>query len=289
MGTCTGWSALERCDIKDDMGEKRDTTEAERADLLDWYRAAGVDVAVCEKTVDRFAAQAALQQAQAKPDSSHPVPPRPAAEPVSIVAGDVGPEESRTLAASADTLEALAAVMNAFDGSPLKQRATQLVFGDGNPKGRVMLIGEAPGREEDLQGKPFVGRSGHLLDRMLAAIGLDRTKVYIANTVPWRPPGNRTPSPGEIALCLPFLHRQIVLVSPDILVTLGAPAAQTLLGQPVSITRIRGTWREVTIENRALPLLPTFHPAFLLRQPAQKALAWRDMLTLKKALETGVA
>jgi uracil-DNA glycosylase len=271
------------------MDEIRDLTEAEQIALLEWYRAAGVDLAVGDAPVDRFAAQAALQKAQAKPNAVQAPPPRPAAAPAATLTEETSPEQSRTLAASANSLEALEAVMNAFDGSPLKQRATQLVFGDGSPEARVMLIGEAPGREEDLQGKPFVGRSGHLLDRMLAAIGLDRTKVYIANTVPWRPPGNRTPSPIEIALCLPFLHRQIALVAPDMLVTLGAPAAQTLLGQPVSITRIRGAWREVMIEDKPLPLLPTFHPAFLLRQPAQKALAWRDMLTLKKALDSNIA
>ncbi len=271
------------------MGEKKEMTEAEWAALLDWYAAAGVDMAVGETPVDRFAAQSALQQAAlkpARPPVSRDAPVRPAAAPIAAAAPtEADPEEVRALAASAETLEDLKAVMAAFDGSSLKQRATQLVFGDGNPHARVMLIGEAPGREEDLQGIPFVGRSGHLLDRMLAAIGLDRTGVFIANTVPWRPPGNRTPSPAEIGVCLPFLHRQITLIAPDFLVTLGAPAAQTLIGHPVSITRVRGTWRDVEISGRALPLLPTFHPAFLLRQPAQKALAWRDMLTLRKALD----
>ncbi len=269
-------------------------TNSDWAALLDWYAAAGVDLGVGEEPVDRFAAQSALQRAGASPASragaaSPPPAPPPAASPGPETGEEADPAEARALAAAAGTLAELRAVLEAFEGSPLKQRATQLVFADGNPEGRIMLIGEAPGREEDLQGKPFVGRSGHLLDLMLAAIGLDRNHVYIANTVPWRPPGNRTPSPAEIALCLPFLHRQIVLAAPDVIVTLGAPAAQTLLGQPVAITRARGKWREIEIEGRSFRLLPTFHPAFLLRQPAQKALAWRDMLTLKRALETGDA
>ena len=273
------------------MGETKEMTAAEWAALLEWYAAAGVDLGVGDEPVDRFAAQSALQQQSTRPAPAMPAtrkaapsPPPPSGAPAGGEEPD--PAEARALAEAADTLEALKAAMNGFDGSPLKQRATQLVFADGNPKARVMLIGEAPGREEDLQGTPFVGRSGQLLDRMLAAIGLDRSEVYIANTVPWRPPGNRTPTPAEIAVCLPFLHRQIALAAPDFIVSLGAPAAGTLIGQPVSITRVRGQWRDIEIAGRTLPLLPTFHPAFLLRQPAQKALAWRDLMTLKKALET---
>lgn len=197
---------------------------------------------------------------------------------------DADPREAAELAKSAETLDQLRGILEQFEGSPLKLRATQLVFADGNPEADIMLIGEAPGRDEDLQGKPFVGRSGQLLDRMLGAIGLDRSKVYIANTVPWRPPGNRTPAPAEIAVCLPFLYRQIELVDPSIVVTLGAPATQTLFGEPVSITRIRGQWRELELAGKTRRALPTLHPAFLLRQPAQKQLAWRDMLSLKKAL-----
>ena len=272
------------------MGEKRDMADHEWAALLEWYVAAGVDLGVNDQAIDRFAAQSALQHAavQATPPRA-PLPAQVADAPPPMLSGEeedtASPDQARELAAAAMTLEALRAAMDGFEGSTLKQRATQLVFADGNPEGRIMLVGEAPGREEDLQGKPFVGRSGQLLDRMLAAIGLDRTKVYIANTVPWRPPGNRTPTPAEIALCLPFLHRQIELAAPDFLVTLGAPAAQTLFGQPVSITRVRGVWRDVDIAGRTFPVLPTFHPAFLLRQPAQKALAWRDMLMLRRALE----
>ena len=222
------------------MGETKEMTAAEWAALLEWYAAAGVDLGVGDEPIDRFAAQSALQQQSARPSPAVPATPRTAAPlpPVATPAGgeEPDPAEAEALAAAADTLEALKAAMDGFNGSPLKQRATQLVFADGNPEGRVMLIGEAPGREEDLQGTPFVGRSGQLLDRMLAAIGLDRTKVYIANTVPWRPPGNRTPTPAEIAVCLPFLHRQITLAAPDFIVSLGAPAAGTLIGQP-SVSR----------------------------------------------------
>lgn len=269
------------CDIIRIMPQNRDATDAELIAQLDWYAASGVDMAVSDTPIDQFAAQSALKQAAANTSafvSAQPIAPLPVPEANSA--------DAAALAASAPDLDTLRAIMDAFDGSPLKQRATQLVFADGNPEADIMLIGEAPGREEDLQGKPFVGRSGQLLDRMLAAIGLDRTKVYIVNTVPWRPPGNRTPSPAEIEVCLPFLHRQIALVAPKVLVTLGAPATQTMLGAPVSITKVRGQWRDVSIGALTLPLLPTFHPAFLLRQPAQKGSAWRDMLALKAAMDS---
>ncbi len=260
----------------------------EFAAILDWYRANGVDLAVGEAPVDQFEAhrQARLPNRPKAPPA--PPPPAPsAAGPVSPGPGpsaEGDPREATELAQSAETLDQLRDILERFEGSPLKLRATQLVFADGNPEADIMLIGEAPGRDEDLQGKPFVGRSGQLLDRMLGAIGLDRSKVYIANTVPWRPPGNRTPAPAEIAVCLPFLYRQIELVDPSIVVTLGAPATQTLFGEPVSITRIRGQWRELELGGKKRRALPTLHPAFLLRQPAQKQLAWRDMLSLKKAL-----
>jgi DNA polymerase len=148
-----------------------------------------------------------------------------------------------------------------------------------------MLVGEAPGSEEDLQGKPFVGRAGQLLDRMLGAIGLDRTKVFIVNTVPWRPPGNREPSPEEMALCEPFLHRQVELVAPKLLVTLGNVPTKALFSTSSGITRMRGQWKDVVVGTHAVPALAMLHPAYLLRQPAQKALAWRDMLALKQRMD----
>jgi len=182
------------------------------------------------------------------------------------------------------TLEELRAALDAFEGCALKATAKQLVFADGNPKAKVMFVGEAPGRDEDIEGLPFVGRSGKLLDRMLAAIGLDRTKVYIANIIPWRPPGNRTPTPQESQICLPFIQRQIELADPDILVCLGGPSAQTLLGIKDGITKTRGRWFTYDTGTREIRAMPTFHPAFLLRSPLQKRLAWRDFLAIKKAL-----
>jgi uracil-DNA glycosylase family 4 len=150
----------------------------------------------------------------------------------------------------------------------------------------VMLVGEAPGADEDRIGKPFMGRSGQLLDRMLAAIGLDRNQVYIANVVPWRPPGNRTPTPQEIAICKPFIERQIELASPDFLVCLGGPAAQNLLNVKDGILRTRGRWFDYRTDNgRTIRALPTLHPAYLLRQPLQKRLGWRDFCALRRALD----
>jgi uracil-DNA glycosylase len=191
---------------------------------------------------------------------------------------------ARAAAKSAESLEALRALLETFEGCMLRATATQLVFADGNPKGRVMFVGEAPGRDEDIAGVPFVGRSGKLLDLMMQAIGLDRTQAYIANIVPWRPPGNRTPTPHESATCLPFLLRQIELADPDILVCLGQPSTQTLLNTKEGITRTRGRWFKFETGRREIRALATYHPAFLLRSPLQKRLAWRDFLALKKAL-----
>ena len=191
---------------------------------------------------------------------------------------------AREAAKSAKTLEELRALLADFEGCALRATATQLVFADGNPQSRVMFVGEAPGYDEDVSGRPFVGRSGKLLDLMMGAIGLDRTKVYIANVVPWRPPGNRTPTPQETAICLPFIRRQIELANPDFLVCLGGPAMQTLLGIKDGITRSRGRWFPFDTGTREIKALATFHPAFLLRSPLQKRFAWRDFLALKKAL-----
>ncbi len=246
--------------------------------VLDWYRAAGVDIAVGEEPVDRFAQRPPQRVTPPPPVTGQATPERPAAE-TPLLGGD--PSEARSLAASAKSLEELQAILGAYDGCGLKLRATQLVFADGNPEADIMLIGEAPGAEEDRQGKPFVGKSGQLLDRMLGAIGLDRSKVYIANTVPWRPPGNRTPTPEEMALCLPFLHRQVELVAPKLVMTLGGPAMQTVFSTTNGIIKMRGKWSEVTIGNHRTDAIPTLHPAYLLRNPAAKQQAWRDMRSLK--------
>lgn len=263
------------------MSQDRALNNAEMLSVLDWYRAAGVDMAVGEEPVDRFA------QKSPAPTSLLPRAPAPQAAPVPQATGPVGgdPGEARQLAASAASLEELEKLLNDYTGCGLKFRATQLVFADGNPDAKIMLIGEAPGAEEDRQGKPFVGRSGQLLDRMLAAIGLDRTKVYIANTVPWRPPGNRTPTPEEMELCLPFLNRQVELVAPRLVMTLGGPAMQTVFKTTNGIIKMRGKWQDVAIGSHAVAALPTLHPAYLLRNPPAKQQAWKDLLSLKAKVD----
>ena len=200
---------------------------------------------------------------------------------------DTAETSARALAQAATDLEALRSVMAEFDGCALKRTATQLVFADGIPGSRIMFVGEAPGEGEDRIGRPFVGRAGQLLDRMLNSIGLDRHGVYISNVVPWRPPGNRTPTFQETQICLPFIERQIHLADPEFLVCLGASASRTILGVQGGIMRARGSWlaypRQTGREIRALAML---HPAFLLRQPAHKRFAWADMRTLARALKT---
>lgn len=287
------------------------------AELLAFHLEAGVDVALGEAPVDRFeesANERAVLRARAgtgaatagtAPAASSRAPSvRPSTSPATSPAAssargpapatvspnaappppDIATVEAREAAASAPTLEALRELLERFEGCPLKHTATRLVFADGNPEARLMLVGEAPGRDEDIEGKPFVGRSGKLLDRMLAAIGIDRSTAYIANVVPWRPPGNRTPTPQETAICLPFIRRQIELANPDILVCLGGPSAQTLLGIKDGITKARGRWMEYDTGTRTIPALATFHPAYLLRTPLGKRMAWRDMLAIESRL-----
>jgi DNA polymerase len=199
------------------------------------------------------------------------------------------PEEAilaaRAAAKSATSLEELRAIMTAFEGCALRTTAKQLVFGDGSPQARLMFVGEAPGSDEDQKGIPFVGRSGQLLDRMLAAIGIARTDVYIANIVPWRPPGNRDPSIHESQTCLPFIQRQIELVDPDVMVCLGKPSMATLLGVTDGIRKTRGRWFKYDTGKREIRATATFHPAYLLRTPVEKRFAWRDFLAIKKALQ----
>jgi DNA polymerase len=258
------------------------------SDLLDFYLEAGADALVGEEPVDRFAAAdaavPAIRPRDPTPDRLQRSEPPLSGEGKTMVAPDEAAMAARAAAKDAKTLSELRAILDKFDGCALKATATQLVFADGNPSAKVMFVGEAPGRDEDIEGLPFVGRSGKLLDRMLAAIGLDRTSVYIANIVPWRPPGNRTPTPQESQICLPFILRQIELVDPDILVCLGGPSAQTLLGIKEGITKTRGRWFAFNTGKREIRAMPTFHPAFLLRSPLQKRFAWRDFLAIKKAL-----
>ena len=259
-------------------------------DLLDFYLEAGVDALLGEEPVDRFAVEEAPAARAPSPSAAAPASPtlpRKGESPAYVAAPpppDAAAMEARQAAKSAGSLEELRAILETFGGCALKATATQLVFADGNPQSRVMLVGEAPGRDEDIEGLPFVGRSGKLLDRMLAAIGLDRTQVYIANIVPWRPPGNRDPSPHETAICLPFIRRQIELADPDILVCLGKPSMQTLLETNEPIGKARGRWFPFNTGTREIRAMPTFHPAFLLRSPLQKRFAWRDFLAIKKAL-----
>jgi uracil-DNA glycosylase len=251
--------------------------------LLEWYAEVGVDCAVDEAPHNRFAESVPAPPAPAVAATA------PAAQPrmPSLAAPEDAALAARNIAAAAATLEHLRAALDAFDGCALKRTATQLVFADGNPQARVMIVGEAPGRDEDVEGRPFVGRSGQLLDRILAAIGLDRSGVYIANVVPWRPPGNRTPTPQETAICQPFIERQIALCDPDFLVCMGGPSAQTLLRQKDGILRLRGRWFDYDLGHRTIKALATLHPAYLLRQPAQKKLAWQDFRSLRARLESG--
>jgi DNA polymerase len=267
--------------------------------LLEWYDAVGVDAVVLDAAIDRLAAPPPAPVGEAPPPrreagegapagrgpvrAERPLPGAPV--PAVTLPDEDAIAAARAEAAAAESLEALREVMLRFEGCNLKKTATQLVFADGNPAARVMLVGEAPGREEDLDGRPFVGRSGKLLDRMLAAIGLDRSSVYIVNVVPWRPPGNRTPSPQETEICRPFLTRQIELVDPAVLVALGGPAAKALTGAADGILKLRGRWQSHVVGGRDVPCLATLHPAYLLRQPLQKRLAWRDFLALRRKLD----
>jgi uracil-DNA glycosylase len=283
--------------------------------LLAFYVEAGVDAVLEEAPVDRLTAWA--QEARSFPVSAEgpPSSPRPLTRAplgrasdtaangypragpgaaASATRGDhdadtpLAPDAAimaaRQAAAGAPSLDVLRAIIERFEGCALRFTAKQLVFADGNPRARLMFVGEAPGRDEDIVGRAFVGRSGQLLDRMMAAIGLDRTAAYIANVIPWRPPGNRTPTPQETQICLPFIKRQIELADPDILVCLGGPAAAALLGLTEGIRRCRGRWCAYHTGTREIRAIATFHPAYLLRTPLEKRFAWRDFQAIKTAL-----
>ncbi len=247
--------------------------------LLEWQVELGADEAIAEAPVDRF-----LVSAEAVATQTAPTAPRvQQAAPAVAPKADLDPvAEARMAAARARDLDGLRAEMEAFAHCDLRHGARSFVFCDGNPAARLMIVGEAPGRDEDMQGKPFVGRAGQLLDRMFDAIGMGREhpdagqSLYITNILPWRPPQNRDPSPAEMAMMLPFVQRHIELAAPDVVVMMGNISCQGLLGQR-GITRLRGNWQEVM----GRPALPMFHPAYLLRQPAKKREAWADLLTLK--------
>ena len=265
------------------MEQSREQLSSPEA-LMRFYLDMGVDETIGVEPVNRFA----------------PPPPRPPARtlaagrpvkgnaqaPAAPAANDRAVESAVALAAAAETLDDLRQALETFDGCALKKTATNLVFGDGNPDARIIFIGEAPGAEEDRKGLPFVGPSGQLLDRMLASIGLDRGRFFISNTVFWRPPGNRTPTTGERALCMPFIERMIELVDPEFLVAIGGPAATTLLAQGQSVGRLRGRWFSYSSPRLARPIeaMAIFHPAYLLRTPEKKSLAWWDLLEIRRKL-----
>ncbi len=283
--------------------------DAARFAALRFLVEAGADIAVAETAEDRFHAVPAPRPSGEALAVSAPATTQPsvksspwASDAPPPAVGKPGYQDHRAdnsllvreqASASADsriaegiaercrTIAALRAALQDFEGCALKKTAAQLVFADGNPEAEVMLVGEAPGREEDRMGLPFVGESGRLLDRMLAAIGLDRNSVYITNVVFWRPPGNRHPSQEETTVCAPFARQHVALVKPKVLVLLGGVAAQTLLDTSEGITRLRGRWFAYPGPDRAIPALPTFHPAYLLRQPALKRAAWQDLLAIK--------
>jgi uracil-DNA glycosylase family 4 len=259
------------------MGRAQELDEGAVRALLAWYEAMGADEAIGEVPRDCFAAPLA--------PSPEPAPRKPQAPARVTAPPRQDPMALRGLGGEASTLAELEALVAAFEGCPLKRTAKNLCFARGSQEARIMLIGEAPGRDEDLQGKPFVGRAGQLLDRMLAAVGLDEGQVYITNTVYWRPPGNRTPTPQEVEACAPFLARQIELLAPRVLVLLGGAAVKNILGVTEGIMRLRGKWLTYRAGGTELPTLATLHPAYLLRKPEDKRYAWRDLLALKARLE----
>ncbi len=278
-----------------------DPTKSNPLSTLAWLVEAGADEAIGEEPVDRFAKKPphppleggskADSRDSAKTASGRGLLPRtdpspkfapqistlPQGEGGRLFAESDSIGTAQSLARAANSLAELKAALEGFDGCALKRTATHTVFADGNPASRIMFIGEAPGRDEDRIGLPFVGRAGKLLDKMLTAIHLDRTSAYITNVLNWRPPDNRDPSPEEAAMCLPFLRRHIELVDPGIIILLGAVAARHVMGFSEGIMKLRGRWLEYRVGDRMVPVMPTLHPAYLLRQPAHKKLAWRDL------------
>jgi uracil-DNA glycosylase len=259
---------------------------------LAWLVEAGADEAIQETPVNRLKAPivqppaAPPPVAAMRPQQAKPVPSPLSQNASASVPGDaIG--GAQAAAAGAHDLAALKTALESFEGSALKRMATNTVFSDGVAESRIMLIGEAPGRDEDRIGKPFVGRAGQLLDKMLASIGLNRSSnCYITNVMNWRPPDNRDPSPEEAAICLPFLRRHIELVNPQLILLLGAVAARHVMGISDGIMKTRGRWMEYRVGDVMVPVLPTLHPAYLLRQPAHKKLAWRDLQAFAAKRET---
>jgi uracil-DNA glycosylase len=265
---------------------------AEASAMIEWLVEMGADEIIGDQPVNRLIAP---QPRTGAPKSATIALPKAVMGDTrngGSAAQNAATGDAAQMAAACTTLAEIEQALRHFDACPLKKTATNLCFADGNPEAQVMLIGEAPGRDEDIQGKPFVGRSGQLLDRMLQAIGLSRhgerpdNSVYISNVIFWRPPGNRTPTDQETLMCLPFLRRAIEIKQPRFLVCLGATPTQRLIGRSEGILKLRGRWLDFACGERSIPLLATLHPAYLLRQPAQKRLAWRDFLSLKQKLKS---
>jgi DNA polymerase len=263
---------------------------------LAWLVDSGADETIGEEPVNRLVARPAeparpprpgfeaprpaLKPAASFTPAAQPAAPAPAAKDSDSIAS------AMALAAAATSLAELKAALEGFEGCSLKKNCTNTVFADGNPASRIMFIGEAPGAEEDKQGLPFVGRAGKLLDKMMAAIHLDRSSAYITNVINWRPPMNRDPSPEEAAACLPFLRRHIELMNPGIIILLGAVAARHVMGFSEGIMKLRGRWLEYRVGDVMIPVMATLHPAYLLRQPSHKKLAWRDLQAAEKRMQS---
>ena len=259
-------------------------------DALRWHIEMGVDELIDDQPIDRYAAAAIPRAAVAVPSpsaNSQPTRPAASASPGQPLAPSEGARDAIAIARDANSIEDLRERLETFEGCALKFTATNTVFADGDPASDIMFIGEAPGVDEDRQGLPFVGASGQLLNRMLSALGRERTSIYISNILFWRPPGNRSPTAAETAACLPFVQRHIELARPKVLVFLGGSSAKTMLDRTEGIMRLRGKWFDYMSEELGTPIpaMPTFHPAFLLRQSAQKREAWRDFLAIQEKLE----
>ncbi len=272
LGKAVSISQQQQFWIRDKALARQGSTQDKKAHLAlqtEW----GADEAIMDEPQNRV-----------KPKAP---PPKAAAPRQTAAVVHAAAEAGRAAADACNTLDELRAALESFDACALKRTATQLVFADGAADAKVIIIGEGPGAEEDRTGLPFVGQAGRLLDRMLGSIGLDRTLVRIINVVPWRPPGNRTPTDTEIAQCLPFLQRHVALIHPEIVVLLGATAVKAMIGGKEGITRLRGAWRSIEVHGmqQTIEALPTYHPAFLLRQAAAKRLAWADLLTLRAKIE----
>lgn len=249
-------------------------------EMLDWYLWAGVDETCSDCPCLSLSKEKTPEIAPVTFVDSPAV-----AKTVCLQSFSIASKNARELCAKANTLQELREIMQNFEGCNLKNTAASTVFGDGAENARIMLVGEAPGADEDRMGKPFVGRCGKLLDKMLSAIHLERSECYITNVLPWRPPGNRTPTDDEIAVCLPFLKRQIEIIEPDFILLLGGISLKSVMDTTDSISRTRGKWLEYSVAAKNIQVLATYHPSYLLRSTAQKSKVWVDLLRLKKKID----